>query len=246
MRRRSEEQHQAPGCEGGSLSRVLSRSLDSTLQGVRVRLRTKEYSDRGALTYYCTTLLRIMSYLVLFRCTSHRQALPTSASQCTNCETGTLHEPDEVGVNTIITFSEIASIIRAFNRPVISKQSCTFAFIKTPSEVNTPPTPRSPTNPTATMPSQDEIAAAQKTLYEAGLEVRRAVAGSSYVDAALENGSSDFARPMQEYASSPLPSTMCTRSAPLHQSSRNYCSQESQPISPAVPKESQGCMLLTQ
>lgn len=48
------------------------------------------------------------------------------------------------------------------------------------------------------MPSTQEIEQAQKVLYEAGLEVRYQVAGKKYVDAALENGSSDFARPMQE------------------------------------------------
>lgn len=47
-------------------------------------------------------------------------------------------------------------------------------------------------------PSAKDIEAAHKTLFEAGLQVRYAVAGKSYVDAALANGSSDFARPMQE------------------------------------------------
>lgn len=41
-------------------------------------------------------------------------------------------------------------------------------------------------------------AAAHKTLYEKGLEIRYEVAGPAYVDAALAGGSSTFARPMQE------------------------------------------------
>lgn len=41
---------------------------------------------------------------------------------------------------------------------------------------------------------------AHATLFEEGLKMRYKVAGKSYVDTALSNGSSDFARPMQEYA----------------------------------------------
>lgn len=48
-------------------------------------------------------------------------------------------------------------------------------------------------------PDQNKIESAQKQLYDEGLKVRYDVAGKKYVDAALENGSSDFARPMQEY-----------------------------------------------
>lgn len=52
---------------------------------------------------------------------------------------------------------------------------------------------------TRTTAEEDQLLEqAQKVLYERGLEIRRAVAGAKYVDAALENGSSDFARPMQE------------------------------------------------
>jgi len=62
------------------------------------------------------------------------------------------------------------------------------------------------------MPSQEEIQQAQKTLYDAGLQVRYDVAGKPYVDAALENGSSDFARPMQEYVQlAASPCTYCLR-----------------------------------
>lgn len=47
-------------------------------------------------------------------------------------------------------------------------------------------------------PSAADVEAAHKTLFEAGLQMRYAVAGKSYVDTALANGSSSFARPMQE------------------------------------------------
>lgn len=47
------------------------------------------------------------------------------------------------------------------------------------------------------MPS-NTIKDGHETIFNEGLEVRYAVAGKKYVDAALENGSSDFARPMQE------------------------------------------------
>lgn len=40
--------------------------------------------------------------------------------------------------------------------------------------------------------------AAKKELYEAGLQIRRKVAGDKYVDKALANASSDFAKPMQD------------------------------------------------
>lgn len=46
-------------------------------------------------------------------------------------------------------------------------------------------------------PTQDEIAAAHKTLFEAGIQVRREVAGPQYVSAALDNVS-DYGRAMQE------------------------------------------------
>ncbi|GAM84548.1 hypothetical protein ANO11243_025440 [Dothideomycetidae sp. 11243] len=47
-------------------------------------------------------------------------------------------------------------------------------------------------------PSPSALSTAHQTLFTAGLAQRRAVAGSSFVDAALSNGSSSFARPMQE------------------------------------------------
>ncbi|KAL3426709.1 4-carboxymuconolactone decarboxylase [Phlyctema vagabunda] len=47
-------------------------------------------------------------------------------------------------------------------------------------------------------PFSQEIAAAHKLLFDAGLEIRYSVAGKSYVDKSLSNGSSEFARPMQE------------------------------------------------
>jgi len=48
------------------------------------------------------------------------------------------------------------------------------------------------------MPTPEEVEKAHKVLYEQGLQIRYEVAGKAYVDRALANGSSDFARPMQE------------------------------------------------
>jgi 4-carboxymuconolactone decarboxylase len=44
----------------------------------------------------------------------------------------------------------------------------------------------------------DKVKEAHSTLYAAGLEMRNTVAGKEYVDLALSNATSDFARPMQE------------------------------------------------
>lgn len=44
----------------------------------------------------------------------------------------------------------------------------------------------------------DKVKDAHSTLYDAGLEMRYKVAGKEYVDRALENATSDFAKPMQE------------------------------------------------
>lgn len=49
------------------------------------------------------------------------------------------------------------------------------------------------------MPSEAEIAKAKQTLWDAGIHIRRSVAGSPYVDRALSNAS-DFSRPLQELA----------------------------------------------
>ncbi|KAK6066664.1 4-carboxymuconolactone decarboxylase [Seiridium cupressi] len=46
--------------------------------------------------------------------------------------------------------------------------------------------------------SEQEVANAHKTLFDEGLKVRYEVAGKTYVDRSLANGSSEFARPMQE------------------------------------------------
>ncbi|GAB7348997.1 hypothetical protein MBLNU459_g7975t1 [Dothideomycetes sp. NU459] len=40
---------------------------------------------------------------------------------------------------------------------------------------------------------------AHSVLYETGIKMRYQVAGKEYVDKAIANGSSDFARPMQQY-----------------------------------------------
>ena len=44
-----------------------------------------------------------------------------------------------------------------------------------------------------------EAASAHKALFDEGLKIRYEVAGKEHVDRALANGSSSFARPMQEY-----------------------------------------------
>lgn len=49
------------------------------------------------------------------------------------------------------------------------------------------------------MPSQDEIEKARRTLFDAGISVRRSVAGDKYVDAALGNAT-DFSKPLQQMA----------------------------------------------
>jgi 4-carboxymuconolactone decarboxylase len=51
----------------------------------------------------------------------------------------------------------------------------------------------------------DKVKEAHSTLYAAGHEMRNKVAGKEYVDLALSNATSDFARPMQE-VHPPLPS----------------------------------------
>lgn len=46
--------------------------------------------------------------------------------------------------------------------------------------------------------SEEKIQALHAQMYEDGLAVRRAVVGSTYVNAALAKGSTEFAAPMQE------------------------------------------------
>lgn len=48
------------------------------------------------------------------------------------------------------------------------------------------------------MANNQELKNLHDTLFSEGLEVRRAVVGDQYVDRALANGSSEFARPGQE------------------------------------------------
>ncbi|OJJ68054.1 hypothetical protein ASPBRDRAFT_58626 [Aspergillus brasiliensis CBS 101740] len=48
------------------------------------------------------------------------------------------------------------------------------------------------------MAEKPEINHLHETLFEEGIKVRRAVVGDAYVDRALANGSSEFARPGQE------------------------------------------------
>lgn len=49
-----------------------------------------------------------------------------------------------------------------------------------------------------TTASEQSVRAAHETLFQEGLKIRYEVAGKAYVDKALQNGSSEFARPMQE------------------------------------------------
>ena len=49
-----------------------------------------------------------------------------------------------------------------------------------------------------TSESSTAVKDAHKTIFDEGLKVRYEVAGKEYVDKSLANGSSDFARPMQE------------------------------------------------
>ncbi|TVY45839.1 4-carboxymuconolactone decarboxylase [Lachnellula subtilissima] len=51
---------------------------------------------------------------------------------------------------------------------------------------------------TSTPASSDSVVKAHQTLFDEGLKIRYEVAGKTYVDKALVNGSSEFARPMQE------------------------------------------------
>ncbi|OCK80546.1 4-carboxymuconolactone decarboxylase family protein [Lepidopterella palustris CBS 459.81] len=48
------------------------------------------------------------------------------------------------------------------------------------------------------MSSSNHVAEAHKTIFAEGLKIRYEVAGKEYVDRSLSNGSSEFARPMQE------------------------------------------------
>lgn len=59
--------------------------------------------------------------------------------------------------------------------------------------------------------AEDKIKEAHKTLFDEGLKVRSEVAGAKYVDAALKAGSSDFARPMQEYVTETCWGSIWTR-----------------------------------
>ncbi|KAI5195691.1 4-carboxymuconolactone decarboxylase [Aureobasidium subglaciale] len=57
----------------------------------------------------------------------------------------------------------------------------------------------------------DKVKEAHSTLYNAGLEMRNKVAGKEYVDRALANATSDFARPMQELATEAAWGSIWTR-----------------------------------
>ncbi|KAI5241418.1 4-carboxymuconolactone decarboxylase [Aureobasidium subglaciale] len=57
----------------------------------------------------------------------------------------------------------------------------------------------------------NKVKEAHSTLYDAGLEMRNKVAGKEYVDRALANATSDFARPMQELATEAAWGSIWTR-----------------------------------
>lgn len=59
--------------------------------------------------------------------------------------------------------------------------------------------------------SSDATASAHQTLFSAGLEMRNKVAGKAYVDKALAAGSSDYARPMQEFVTEACWGSIWTR-----------------------------------
>lgn len=48
--------------------------------------------------------------------------------------------------------------------------------------------------------TENKVAEAHKTLYDQGFKIRNEVTGPEHVQRSLKNGSSDFARPMQELA----------------------------------------------
>jgi hypothetical protein len=55
--------------------------------------------------------------------------------------------------------------------------------------------------------------AAHKEIYEAGLEIRKRVLGEEYVENALAKGTTDFSRPLQQFA------TVCSKRPPSSSSS---------------------------
>ncbi|PNS16871.1 hypothetical protein CAC42_4835 [Sphaceloma murrayae] len=57
----------------------------------------------------------------------------------------------------------------------------------------------------------DAITSAHQTLFSAGLAMRNKVAGKEYVDKALAAGSSDYARPMQEFVTEACWGSIWTR-----------------------------------
>lgn len=57
-------------------------------------------------------------------------------------------------------------------------------------------------------------AAAHKTLFDLGIKCRREVTGDVYVDRALTQGSSDFAKPMQELVTEVCWGAVWTRTRP--------------------------------
>lgn len=61
------------------------------------------------------------------------------------------------------------------------------------------------------MAPSEEVSNAHKTLFDEGIKMRYQVAGKAYVDRTLQAGSSDFARPMQEYVTEACWGSVWTR-----------------------------------
>lgn len=62
------------------------------------------------------------------------------------------------------------------------------------------------------MADEQKTKEAHSVIFDEGLKMRYKVAGKEYVDRSLKNGSSDFARPMQEVQYSHPPSSSSFRS----------------------------------
>jgi len=60
--------------------------------------------------------------------------------------------------------------------------------------------PGNPTKSTTSISENNMDTPTHQNLYETGLEIRKKVVGEDYVANALENGKSDFLRPLQQFA----------------------------------------------
>jgi hypothetical protein len=64
---------------------------------------------------------------------------------------------------------------------------------------------------------------AHRELYDKGYEMRKKVVGEEYVAAALEKGSGDFMRPLQQFATVCLPLPFPFSSTPLNHVPEKTC-----------------------